>query len=151
MTISLPPPMIQQVGEVRKAEHRPRSELIREALRVYFVARKTVPTYTSTARELREIEKGRAAIRGDSIIPAMNFVPTSWEVRVRKPAQKSVRRAPRHERERLQRAIYQMARDPFTGNIERLEDQPTAFRRRVGDWRIFFDVYPEQRIVVHRC
>lgn len=44
-----------------------------------------------------------------------------------------------------------MARDPFTGDIERLEDQPTAFRRRVGDWGIFLDVYPEQRIVVHRC
>lgn len=63
MTISLPPAMIQQVEEVRKAEQRTRSELIREALRVHFVARKTVPTYTSTARELREIKKGRAAIR----------------------------------------------------------------------------------------
>jgi len=31
---------------------------------------------------------------------------------------------------------------------------PTAWRRRVGDWRIFFDVYPEQRLVdivdIHR-
>lgn len=40
-----------------------------------------------------------------------------------------------------------MEQNPFTGDIQRLENQPTAFRRRVGDWRIFFDVYPEERLV----
>ena len=40
-----------------------------------------------------------------------------------------------------------MAQDPFTGDIVQPKSQPTAFRRRVGDWRIFFDVYPEQRLV----
>jgi mRNA-degrading endonuclease RelE of RelBE toxin-antitoxin system len=29
----------------------------------------------------------------------------------------------------------------------RLTNQPTAFRRRVGDWRIFFDVDPKLRLV----
>ena len=63
MTISLPRPMIEEVERVRKTEHRTRSELIREALRAYFTARKSFPVYTPTAAELREIEKGRAAIR----------------------------------------------------------------------------------------
>ena len=40
-----------------------------------------------------------------------------------------------------------MASDPFTGDIERLKDERAAFRRRVGDWRIFFDVYPDRRLV----
>ena len=40
-----------------------------------------------------------------------------------------------------------MAQDPFTGDIVQLKGQPTAFRRRVGDWRLFFDVYPEQHLV----
>jgi predicted transcriptional regulator len=63
VTISLPPEMIQALEEVRKAEHRTRSELVREALRTYFV--KTRP-YALTAAELLEIGKGRAAIkRGD--------------------------------------------------------------------------------------
>jgi metal-responsive CopG/Arc/MetJ family transcriptional regulator len=35
-TISLPPAMAKQVEKIRKAEHRTRSELVREALRVYF-------------------------------------------------------------------------------------------------------------------
>ncbi len=43
MTISLPPEMIEEVEKVRKAEHRTRSELVREALQAYFTARRTVP------------------------------------------------------------------------------------------------------------
>jgi len=63
MTVSLPPQMITEVERVRKAEHRTRSELVREALRAYFNARRILPTYTPTPEELRAIEKGRAAIR----------------------------------------------------------------------------------------
>lgn len=65
MTVSLPPEMIEQVEEVRKTEHRTRSELVREALRTYFA---TARTYTPTAAEVRAIERGRAAFRhGDYI------------------------------------------------------------------------------------
>ncbi|MBI4611376.1 MAG: ribbon-helix-helix protein, CopG family [Candidatus Rokubacteria bacterium] len=60
MTISLPPEMIREVERVRKSEHRTRSELIREALRVYFNRVRALPVYTPTRRELREIAKGRA-------------------------------------------------------------------------------------------
>jgi len=77
----------------------------------------------------------------------MNSKPGSWALNVRKPAQKNLRRAPRPERERLIKALEEMQDNPFTGDIVRLTNQPTAFRRRVGDWRIFFDVYPERRVV----
>ena len=40
-----------------------------------------------------------------------------------------------------------MALDPLAGDVVRLRRQPAAFRRRIGDWRIFFDIYPELRIV----
>lgn len=64
LTISLPPAMIQEVAKATKREHRTKSELVREALRLYFnpepaarIAR--LPVYVPTKRELREIEKGR--------------------------------------------------------------------------------------------
>jgi len=52
--------MIREVEAVRKAEHRTRSELIREALRTYFNVRRT---YTPSRTELRAIEAGRASLR----------------------------------------------------------------------------------------
>ncbi len=61
MTISLPPEMIRKVERVRKAEHRTRSELIREALRAYFANR--YPVVEASREELRALRRGREAYR----------------------------------------------------------------------------------------
>lgn len=58
MTISLPPEMAKQMERVRKKEHRTRSELLREAWRVYFESR--YPVHQPTQAETAAIRKGRA-------------------------------------------------------------------------------------------
>lgn len=63
MTISLPPAMVGEVERVRKTENRTRSELVREALRVYFNRARNLPVYVPTRRELDELEKGRQEMR----------------------------------------------------------------------------------------
>jgi Arc/MetJ-type ribon-helix-helix transcriptional regulator len=66
LSISLPPAMLRQFEEVRKKESRTRSELVREALRVYFEER--YPAVTPTPAELAALRRGRAAFRrGDSV------------------------------------------------------------------------------------
>ncbi len=67
VTISLPPAMAKQVEQAMKAEHRTRSELIREALRVYLSAR-VIPVESPTAAEARAYRSGMAAYkRGDYV------------------------------------------------------------------------------------
>jgi CopG family transcriptional regulator/antitoxin EndoAI len=61
MTVSLPPAMVKEFERVRKAENRTRSELIREALRLYFG--RSVAEVTASPAELAEIRRGRAEIR----------------------------------------------------------------------------------------
>jgi len=70
-----------------------------------------------------------------------------WTVVAAQRARKAIAHAPRPERERLQAALEAMGSDPFTGDIQRLKSERAAFRRRIGDWRIFFDVDPERRVV----
>ena len=66
MTVSLPPELLAEFERVRKMEHRTKSELVREALRTYFMQR--IPVVQPTKAELRAIERGRAAIaRGDYV------------------------------------------------------------------------------------
>lgn len=66
MTISLPPAMVRLFEKVRKQESRTRSELVREALRVYFEER--YPAVKPTRSELAALRRGRAAFRrGDSL------------------------------------------------------------------------------------
>ncbi len=58
--------MIDQVEKVRKAEHRTRSELVREALRAYLSDR--FAESPVSAADLRAIRRGRAQIaRGEYV------------------------------------------------------------------------------------
>ena len=72
----------------------------------------------------------------------------SWDLHVARSAEKELSRVPSKDRERILAALQAMRDDAFTGDIARLENQATAWRRRVGDWRIFFDLYPDRQLIV---
>jgi len=54
--------MAKQIDQAMKVEHRTRSELVREALRVYFSDR-LISTETPTAREARAHRRGITSYR----------------------------------------------------------------------------------------
>jgi predicted transcriptional regulator len=67
-TISLPPAMAKEVQRVMKVEHRTRSELVREALRIYLSVR-LMPAEMPTPSEARAYRRGMAAYnRGDVVV-----------------------------------------------------------------------------------
>jgi len=71
----------------------------------------------------------------------------AWIVQLARSAERTLDRAPARDRARLLSALSAMSQDPFSGDIARLQNLPAAFRRRVGSWRIFYDVYPERQVV----
>jgi len=70
-----------------------------------------------------------------------------WGVSPRKAADKTVARAPEKERKQLRRALEDMRTNPMSGDVVRLTGQRPSFRRRLGHWRIFFDLDNERRLV----
>jgi mRNA-degrading endonuclease RelE of RelBE toxin-antitoxin system len=72
----------------------------------------------------------------------------AWLVVLAGPAQRSLKRIPSNDQARIRLALEAMEENPFQGDVRKLQGGWEGFRRRVGDWRIFFDVYPEQRRVV---
>ncbi len=61
VTVSLPVELLEAADRARAARHYSRSELFREALRMYLL-----PTYEPTPEEIRAIEAGRAELsRGE--------------------------------------------------------------------------------------
>jgi len=75
-------------------------------------------------------------------------ISVTWTVVLTGPARKSLKRAPASDRERIHAALREMAADPFQGDIKYLKGQKVMLRRRVGDWRIFFRLVPEQKHLV---
>jgi predicted transcriptional regulator len=92
LTISLPPAMVAEVEKVRRAEHRTRSELIREALRAYFDER--YPMATPTRAERVNVRKGRAEIRRGDFVTYEQLLDV-LDATGRAPRRKVSRKKPR--------------------------------------------------------
>jgi Arc/MetJ-type ribon-helix-helix transcriptional regulator len=73
VTVSLPPAMAEQVERARKAEHRTRSELVREALRFYLSARR-LPAELPTASEARAYRRGMAAYKRGNYVTLEGYL-----------------------------------------------------------------------------
>lgn len=71
-----------------------------------------------------------------------------WDLHVAAPARKQLERLPAKDLERILGAMTAMRDNPFQGDVQHLKSQSSAFRRRVGDWRILFDADPAQRLIV---
>lgn len=73
----------------------------------------------------------------------------AWTLHITGPAQKEFQKLPAKDQARVKNALLAMQQDPFSGDIKRLKGQALAWRRRVGNYRIVYDLHvQEQRIVV---
>jgi mRNA-degrading endonuclease RelE of RelBE toxin-antitoxin system len=71
----------------------------------------------------------------------------NWTLLVTKSARKALAELPDKDQRLIEKALDSMPTDPFGGDIKRL--QAPSWRRRVGNYRIFYALFPdEKRIVV---
>ena len=62
----------------------------------------------------------------------------NWTLLVSKPAGKRLAKLPAKDQRRIEQALDELEADPFSGDVKRL--QPEGWRRRVGSYRIFYDL-----------
>ncbi len=71
----------------------------------------------------------------------------NWNLKIAPKAEKLLRWLPEKDRKLISHAFDAMMVDPFSGDIVRLHNERSTWRRRVGNYRIFFDVYPNLIVV----
>ncbi len=71
----------------------------------------------------------------------------NWRVIIDNWPQKQLRRIPTNDASRISQAIDEMEINPFAGDIQKIGGEETAWRRRVGNYRILFDIYADRKIV----
>jgi mRNA-degrading endonuclease RelE of RelBE toxin-antitoxin system len=72
----------------------------------------------------------------------------TWSLVLTNPATRGLRDVPRADVEHINVAFEEMQSDPYSGDIKFLKGTNRTMRRRVGDWRILFEVHADQRLVV---
>lgn len=71
----------------------------------------------------------------------------NWLVEIRGQVNKALIKFPVKDQRRLEAALEILSRNPYAGDIEKMKGENNIWRRRVGDYRIFYEVYPNQRSV----
>ena len=61
-----------------------------------------------------------------------------WDYRLAKQSFKNLKRFPKNEREKIYATLKEMKSDPFLGDIKLIQGEENLYRRRVGNYRIYF-------------
>ena len=73
----------------------------------------------------------------------------NWDFLLARRAERSLRSIPARDRTRINAALNGMREDPFAGDVTALKGEYQGlFRRRVGSWRVIFELDPERRVVL---
>jgi len=75
----------------------------------------------------------------------------SWKLEVKSKVYRTLKKFPVDKRRRILEVIENLPNDPYSGDIEKMEGQDHSWRRRVGAYRIFYEVLvPDKIILVFR-
>ena len=71
----------------------------------------------------------------------------NWVLLVDPQVAKQLKRFPRRENERLFSIVQQLVSNPYAGDIEKMKGVDDVWRKRVGSYRIKYEIYATQKIV----
>ena len=71
----------------------------------------------------------------------------NWILIVSKSSRKFLKRTSKEEAQRISAALQELSVNPYAGDIEKLEGSENNWRRRVGSYRIFYEIEIARRII----
>jgi len=72
----------------------------------------------------------------------------NWSLILANQAARAIRRAPWNERDQIKAALLLLSDDPYSGDIKLLKGSHETFRRRVGNWRVLYELNRESKVIV---
>ena len=71
----------------------------------------------------------------------------NWRSKIAKRVLKQIKRVPKKDVKRLLFVIDELSENPYYGDIEKVEGEKDVWRRRVGNYRILYEVYPKEKFI----
>lgn len=72
----------------------------------------------------------------------------NWKLKIRERIWKDIARFPRKDRQRIVKIIEEdLVSNPYSGDIEKMEGEENSWRRRIGAYRIFYEIYPQEKTI----
>ena len=71
----------------------------------------------------------------------------NWRIKIAKRASKEMRRIPKKDAKRLLFVLEKLTENPYQGDIEKIGGEDNVWRRRIGNYRILYEIIPEQKYI----
>lgn len=71
----------------------------------------------------------------------------NWELYLRNKAKKTFRRFPAKDQKFIAEVLREMRENPYAGDIEKLEGEENSWRRRIGAYRIFYEIIVLEKVI----
>jgi len=71
----------------------------------------------------------------------------NWDVKIAKKVQKQIKSFSKKDTNRTITFLEQIAGNPYQGDIEKIEGEKNIWRRRVGSYRILYEIFSKQRFI----
>ncbi len=71
----------------------------------------------------------------------------NWELKVRSRVYKELSKFPLEEQERITKVIDNLPHNPYAGDVEKMKDEENTWRRRIGNYRIFYEIVSRDKTI----
>ena len=65
----------------------------------------------------------------------------SWELHIDDKVYKALKKIPKQEVRKITHAIRVLPDDPYAGDLRKVRGEAATWRRRIGEYRIFYEVH----------
>lgn len=72
----------------------------------------------------------------------------SWDLEIDPCIFKTLKRIPRHDAEVVLEVIRLLPINPYFGDIQKMKGKESAWRRRIGSYRMFYSIKTSQRVIL---
>ena len=71
----------------------------------------------------------------------------NWEIKIAKRVLREMKRIPKKDAKRLLFVLEEFRENPYQGDIEKIKGEDNFWRRRVGNYRILYEILQEQKYI----
>lgn len=72
----------------------------------------------------------------------------TWRIVIDGSVHKKLLHIPRKDAERMEETFDQLTDNPFGGDAQKMGGQDNTWRRRVGSYRIFYDIFVSEKTIL---
>ncbi len=70
-----------------------------------------------------------------------------WDYILTSTAEKQLRKVPRYDARKIHITLMHMKDNPYAGDTHQLRGDDRTYRRRIGSWRILFELDTELKLI----